>query len=91
MGLAWLIKHGNKLLDGAGVVPIPGSRSAKHIAENAAAIALADTLTDDDMAKIEEAFPKELYSKPRNPIAVLSTKSPATKSGKVWFCSVSIP
>ena len=39
LGLAWLIKHGNKLLDGAGVVPIPGSRSAKHIAENAAAIA----------------------------------------------------
>ena len=62
LGLAWLIKHGNKLLDGAGVVPIPGSRSAKHIAENAAAIALADTLTDDDMAKIEEAFPEELYS-----------------------------
>eukprot|EP00943_MAST-04B_sp_MAST-4B-sp1_P004036 g4036.t1 len=62
LALAWLIKHGKKLLGGAGVVPIPGSRSAEHIKENCAAVELADKLTDDDMAAIENAFPKDLYS-----------------------------
>ena len=57
LALAWLIKHGNALLP-AGVVPIPGTSNPKHVIANCGAAALADALTDEDMADIEAAVPK---------------------------------
>jgi len=58
LALAWLHKHSNELLDGAGCVPIPGTSSAAHLIENVHAVALAKTLTSQDMLEIETAVPK---------------------------------
>ena len=60
LALAWLIKYGNSI-NPAGVVPIPGTSNPAHVVENCKAAGLADRLTDEDMAEIETAVPKEIY------------------------------
>jgi len=50
LALAWVLSRGDD------VVPIPGTKRRKYLEENAGASDVE--LTDDDLAKIEEAFPK---------------------------------
>ena len=50
LALAWVLSRGEE------IVPIPGTKRRKYLEENAAAGEVE--LTDDDLAKIEEAFPK---------------------------------
>lgn len=49
LALAWVLRQGEH------IIPIPGSRSAGHIAENAAASAIS--LTDADLAEIDALLP----------------------------------
>jgi aryl-alcohol dehydrogenase-like predicted oxidoreductase len=51
VAIAWLLSRGPD------IVPIPGSRSPEHLAENAAAVDLR--LSSDDLAELEIAFPPE--------------------------------
>jgi aryl-alcohol dehydrogenase-like predicted oxidoreductase len=50
LALAWVLSRGD------GVVPIPGTKRRSYLEENAAAGEVE--LTGDDLARIEEAFPK---------------------------------
>jgi aryl-alcohol dehydrogenase-like predicted oxidoreductase len=50
LALAWVLSRGDD------VVPIPGTKRRTYLEENAGASDVE--LTDDDLAKIEEAFPK---------------------------------
>jgi aryl-alcohol dehydrogenase-like predicted oxidoreductase len=50
LALAWVLSRGDD------IVPIPGTTSRKHLEENIAATEIE--LTDEDLARIEEAFPK---------------------------------
>jgi aryl-alcohol dehydrogenase-like predicted oxidoreductase len=50
LALAWVLSQGDD------IVPIPGTTSRKHLEENVAATEIE--LTDEDLARIEEAFPK---------------------------------
>ncbi len=50
LALAWLLAQGDD------VVPIPGSKSRRHLAENAGAATLR--LTSCDLMALEEAFPR---------------------------------
>lgn len=50
LALAWLLRQGKD------VVPIPGTKRRKYLEENAAAVDIE--LTDEDLARIEEAMPK---------------------------------
>jgi aryl-alcohol dehydrogenase-like predicted oxidoreductase len=50
LALAWVLSRGDD------VVPIPGTTSRKHLEENVAATEVE--LTEDDLERIEEAFPK---------------------------------
>jgi len=50
LALAWLLHQGDD------IVPIPGTKRRKYLEENAAAADIA--LTDEDLARIEEAMPK---------------------------------
>ena len=50
LALAWL------LAQGPDIVPIPGSKSRRHLAENAGAVDLQ--LTPCDLMALEEAFPR---------------------------------
>jgi aryl-alcohol dehydrogenase-like predicted oxidoreductase len=50
LALAWVLAQGED------IVPIPGTTSQKHLEENVAATEVE--LTEDDLARIEEAFPK---------------------------------
>jgi aryl-alcohol dehydrogenase-like predicted oxidoreductase len=50
LALAWVLSRGDE------VVPIPGTKRRSYLEENAAAGEVE--LTDDDLARIEEAFPK---------------------------------
>ena len=49
LALAWLLTRGDD------IVPIPGSRSKKHLEENAAAVDIQ--LSKSDLARIDEAAP----------------------------------
>lgn len=53
LALAWLINQSDR--KGGAVIPIPSSKSRKHLRENAAAAALS--LTADDLARIDAACP----------------------------------
>jgi aryl-alcohol dehydrogenase-like predicted oxidoreductase len=44
------------LAQGEDIVPIPGTTSREHLEENVGATEVE--LTEDDLARIEEAFPK---------------------------------
>ena len=48
--LAWLLAQGND------IVPIPGTKRRKYLEDNAGAAGV--TLTEDDLARIEEAMPR---------------------------------
>ena len=50
LALAWVLSRGEE------IVPIPGTKRRTYLEENAAASGVE--LTADDLAKIEEAFPK---------------------------------
>src|SRR5260221_2441503 len=50
LALAWVLSRGDD------VVPIPGTKRRQYLEENAGASDIE--LTDDDLAQIEEAFPK---------------------------------
>ena len=54
LALAWVLSRGED------VVPIPGTTSRRHLEENVAATEV--DLTEDDLARIEEAFPKGVTS-----------------------------
>ncbi len=49
LALAWVLAQGED------IVPIPGTTSPEHVAENAAAVEIE--LTEDDLARIDEAAP----------------------------------
>lgn len=59
LALAWVLAQGDD------VVPIPGTKRVKYLEENAGAIDL--TLTPDDLAKIDAAFPKDAAAGARYP------------------------
>jgi len=50
LALAWVLSRGED------VVPIPGTKRRTYLEENAGAVEVE--LTEDDLARIEEAFPK---------------------------------
>jgi aryl-alcohol dehydrogenase-like predicted oxidoreductase len=50
LALAWVLRQGDD------IVPIPGTKRAAYVEENAGAVEVE--LTESDLARIEEAFPK---------------------------------
>ena len=50
LALAWLLAQGDD------IVPIPGTKRREYLEENAGAAGV--TLTEDDLASIEEAMPR---------------------------------
>jgi aryl-alcohol dehydrogenase-like predicted oxidoreductase len=58
LSLAWVHKKGRDALNGAGVVPIPGTGNPEHMEENATAVALSYILSDEDMEAIETCVPR---------------------------------
>ncbi len=65
LALAWL------LAQGPDVVPIPGSRRAERIAENAAAASVV--LTDVDLHRLEQSVPRSGWAGDRKSFAVPGT------------------
>ena len=59
LALAWLVHQGED------VVPIPGTKRRKYLEENAAAAEIE--LTDEDLARIDEAAPKGVAAGDRYP------------------------
>ena len=59
LALAWLFYQGED------VVPIPGTKRRKYLEENAAAAEIE--LTDEDLARIDEAAPKGVAAGDRYP------------------------
>jgi aryl-alcohol dehydrogenase-like predicted oxidoreductase len=55
LALAWVINQSGR--KGGVVIPIPSSKSRKHLRENAAAVSL--TLSAEDLARIEEVCPAD--------------------------------
>ncbi|HZY57101.1 MAG TPA: aldo/keto reductase [Rubrobacteraceae bacterium] len=51
LALAWLLHQGDD------IVPIPGTKRRKYLEENAAAVDIK--LTEEDLARIEEAMPRD--------------------------------
>jgi aryl-alcohol dehydrogenase-like predicted oxidoreductase len=59
LALAWVLRQGDD------IVPIPGTKRADYLEENARAAEVE--LSDDDLARIEDAFPKGATSGERYP------------------------
>jgi aryl-alcohol dehydrogenase-like predicted oxidoreductase len=59
LALAWVLAQGDD------IVPIPGTKRVRYLEENAAAAGLA--LTDEDLARLEAAFPKGATAGDRYP------------------------
>ena len=59
LALAWLLHQGND------IVPIPGTKRREYLEENAAATEVE--LTDEDLARIDEAAPKGVAAGERYP------------------------
>jgi aryl-alcohol dehydrogenase-like predicted oxidoreductase len=59
LALAWVLRQGDD------IVPIPGTKRVRYLEENARAADI--DLSDDDLARIEEAFPKGATSGERYP------------------------
>ncbi len=59
LALAWVLAQGED------IVPIPGTKRVKYLEENAQAVDVE--LTDDDLRRIEDAFPKGATSGDRYP------------------------
>jgi len=59
LALAWVLRQGED------IVPIPGTKRTRYLEENAAAVEVE--LGEDDLARIEEAFPKGATAGDRYP------------------------
>jgi aryl-alcohol dehydrogenase-like predicted oxidoreductase len=59
LALAWVLAQGED------IVPIPGTKRVKYVEENVGAVDVQ--LTDDDLRRIEEAFPKGATAGDRYP------------------------
>lgn len=59
LAIAWLLAQSND------IVPIPGTKHQKYVEQNAAAADI--TLTDDELARIEEIAPQGVAAGPRYP------------------------
>jgi len=59
LALAWLLAQGDD------IVPIPGTKRRKYLEDNAGAAGV--TLTEDDLARIEEALPRGSVAGERYP------------------------
>ena len=59
LALAWVLRQGDD------IVPIPGTKRAQYLEENARAAEVE--LSDEDLARIEDAFPKGATSGERYP------------------------
>ena len=59
LALAWVLAQGDD------IVPIPGTKRVKYLEQNATAVAL--DLTSDDLARIEEVFPRGAAAGDRYP------------------------
>jgi len=65
LALAWVLAQGED------IVPIPGTKHVRYLEENAGATALH--LTDDDLRRLEEAFPLGAASGERYPPGGMAT------------------
>lgn len=65
LALAWVLAQGER------IVPIPGTKHRKYIEENAAATEIV--LTREDLAALEEAFPKDAAAGTRYPEAMMAS------------------
>ena len=65
LALAWVLAQGQD------IVPIPGTKRRKYLEQNAAAADV--TLTQEDLAAIEEVFPKDAASGLRYPEAMMKS------------------
>ncbi len=63
LALAWVLAQGND------VVPIPGTKRRKYLQENTDSLDV--TLTNEDLARIEEAAPKDSFAGSRYPEAMM--------------------
>jgi aryl-alcohol dehydrogenase-like predicted oxidoreductase len=59
LALAWVLRQGDD------IVPIPGTKRVRYLEENARAVEIE--LSDEDLARIEEAFPRGATSGERYP------------------------
>ncbi len=64
LALAWVLAQGED------IVPIPGTKHRKYLAENAGALDV--TLSNEDLAQLEEAAPKNAAAGLRYPEAMMS-------------------
>ena len=64
LALAWVMAQGKD------IVPIPGTKRRKYLEENAAAADLA--LSQEDLARLDEAFPKDAAAGQRYPEHVMA-------------------
>ena len=64
VSLAWLLARHDA------IVPIPGTRTGSHLAENAGAVDLV--LTREDVAELDAAFPPGAAAGTRYPQAMMS-------------------
>src|SRR3954453_15413932 len=67
IAIAWVLSRGND------VVPIPGTKRVKYVEENIAAAVIL--LTDDDLARLDEAFPVGAAQGERYPAEGMKTVS----------------
>jgi aryl-alcohol dehydrogenase-like predicted oxidoreductase len=65
LALAWVLAQGND------VVPIPGTKRVKYLEENAKAVDIV--LSEQELARIDEAFPKDAASGLRYPEPMMKT------------------
>jgi aryl-alcohol dehydrogenase-like predicted oxidoreductase len=67
LALAWVLARGNS------IVPIPGTKRRKYLQENAAAIDVS--LTNEDLARIDEVTPRDAFAGSRYPEAMMKLLS----------------
>ena len=65
LALAWVLAQGDD------VVPIPGTKRRKYLEENAGAVDV--TLTEEDLGRIDEAFPRGAATGERYPAEAMRT------------------
>ena len=65
LALAWVLAQGNE------VVPIPGTKRRKYLEQNASAVEV--NLTEDELRRIEEVFPRDAASGTRYPEAMMAS------------------
>jgi aryl-alcohol dehydrogenase-like predicted oxidoreductase len=64
LALAWVLNQGDD------IVPIPGTKRRKYIEQNAAAVDI--TLTEDELNRLDEIFPRDAASGLRYPEAMMA-------------------